>query len=138
MKAYTSTEQLHNVFEQTVYDHLQRYCRNHPRVHFLLKLPLANLVTDQTYLDENPEIKRFVLHRNTHLDFTLYNAVNNPILVIELDGEYHRKPDQMNRDAKKDAALAHMGIPLWRLPSKTALTAEEFIRRIDELIGIKA
>ncbi|MCI9273835.1 MAG: hypothetical protein HFE39_07750 [Clostridiales bacterium] len=43
----------------------------------------------------------------------------------------------MERDAKKDAALAHMGIPLWRLPSKTALTAEEFVRKIDELTGIE-
>ena len=136
MKAYTSTNQLHNVFEQTVYDHLQKYCHSHPKVHFLLKLPLADLVTDQAYLDENPEIKRFVLNKNTHLDFTLYNAVNNPILVIELDGEYHRKPDQRERDAKKDAALAHMGISLWRLPSKAALTAEEFAMKIDELSGI--
>lgn len=136
MKAYTSTDQLHNVFEQTVYNHLTEYCRNHSQVHFLLKLPLADLVTDQAYLDEYPEIRRFVLHRNTHLDFTLYNAVNNPILVIELDGEHHRKPDQMERDAKKDAALAHMGIPLWRLPSKAALTAEEFVRKIDGLTGI--
>ena len=136
MKAYVSTERLHNVFEQTVYDYLKEYCRSDPRVHFLLKLPLANLVTDQAYLDGAPEIKRFVLHRNTHLDFTLYNAVNNPILVIELDGDHHRKPDQMERDAKKDAALGHMGIPLWRLSSKAALTAEEFMGKIDELTKV--
>lgn len=137
MKTYTSTDQLHNVFEKTVYDHLKMYCQKHFNVRFLLKLPLADLVVDQAYLDENPEIKRFVLHKNTHLDFTLYNAVNNPILVIELDGEHHRHPDQMKRDAKKDAALAHMGIPLWRLSSKAALTAEEFVKKIDTLTGIE-
>lgn len=97
----------------------------------LVQLPLADLITDKAYLDANLEIKRFVLHKNTHIDFTLYNAINNPILAIELDGKSHQKEGQMKHDAKKDAALRHMDIPLWLLPSKSALTQEDFEEQLE-------
>lgn len=130
MKSYTRIDNLDNVFEKEVYDRLRQYCHKYQKIHCLVKLPLANLVTDKVYLDANSEIKRFVLHKNTHIDFTLYNAINNPILAIELDGKSHEREDQMERDAKKDVALRHMGIPVWRLSSKSALTQEDFEKQL--------
>ena len=74
------------------------------------------------------------MHHNTHVDFTLCNAVNNPILAIELDGKRHAEREQMERDKKKNEALKHMQIPLWRLPSKEALTKEEFEEKLQSYI----
>lgn len=137
MKSYTRVDNLDNVFEKEVYDRLQQYCQKYPQIHCPVKLPLTDLITDKAYLDANLEIKRFVLHKNTHIDFTLYNAINNPILAIELDGKSHQKEDQMKRDAKKDAALRHMDIPLWRLPFKFALTQRDFEEQIELYFSLK-
>ena len=83
------------------------------------------------FLDGHPELKRFALHKNTHVDFTLYNAVKKPVLVIELDGESHRKEEQIKRDEKKDTILKHINIPLWRLSSKAAISEDDFEREIN-------
>lgn len=136
MKSYTQIGHVDNIFEQKVYNLLLDYCQDHPQYHFFVKLPLADLVTDKTYLEGNTDIRRFVLHWNTHVDFTLFNPIGNPVLAIELDGKHHQKADQMERDLKKDAALKHMGIPLWRLLSKSALSKEEFIVHLDSLMLI--
>ncbi len=136
MQSYTRIGNIDNIFEQEVYNLLRDYCQDHPQYHFLVKFPLADLVTDKTYLEGNADIRRFVLHMNTHVDFTLFNPIGNPVLVIELDGKHHRKADQMERDVKKDATLKHMGIPLWRLLSKSALSKKEFIAHLDNLILI--
>ena len=137
IRAYTRHDNLDNVFEEKLYQSIDSYCRKHLGMYCRIKLPLADLVRDQTYLEEHPDIRNFVLHRNTHVDFTLCNAVDNPILAIELDGRDHRKPDQQARDAKKDAALQHMQIPLWRLSSKEALTEEDFEKEVDILLGYR-
>lgn len=130
MKAYTRHDNFDNVFEETLYRYIEDYCNEHPSVYCRIKLPLADLITDKTYLEEHPDIKNFVIHRNTHIDFTLCNAVNKPILAIELDGKRHMEKKQMERDKKKNEALEHMDIPLWRLQSKAALTKEEFEQKL--------
>lgn len=134
MKSYTRHDNLDNVFEETLYRYIEDYCNKHQQVCCWIKLPLADLVTDKTYLDEHPDIKRFVMHHNAHVDFTLCNAVNKPILAIELDGKKHGDKIQIERDKKKNEALKHMHIPLWRLPSKKALTKDEFEQRLRSYI----
>ncbi len=135
MRAYTPHDNLDNIFEETVYRHIDTYISRHPQMYCRVKLPLANLITDQAYLDQDPAMRAFVLHHNTHVDFTLCNAIDNPVLAIELDGRFHNTPEQRTRDEKKDAAIRHMRIPLWRLSSKAALTAGEFERQIDTLLN---
>ncbi len=135
MKAYTRHDNLDNIFEEILYKYIEDYCNEHPPLYCRIKMPLANLVTDQSYLDKNSDIKNFVLHKNTHVDFTLCNAaVNKPVLAIELDGTKHAEKSQVERDKKKDAALKHMQIPLWRLPSKAALTKEDFEQKLQSYI----
>lgn len=134
MKAYTRHDNLDNVFEETLYRYIEDYCNEHRKVYCRIKLPLADLVTDKTYLEEHPDIKKFVMYHNTHVDFTLCNIVNKPILAIELDGKRHEEKTQMERDKKKNEALKHMQIPLWRLPSKEALTKDEFEQKLRSYI----
>ena len=64
----------------------------------------------------------------------IYSKISKrPILAIEVDGfHYHKEgTEQAERDKKKNEALKHMGIPLWRLNSKDAITAEDFENYID-------
>jgi very-short-patch-repair endonuclease len=87
-----------------------------------------------SYLEDNPEIKQYILN-NAHLDFTIYdNRIGKPIVVIELDGKYHKNPEQINRDKKKNFALEHMDIKLWRLKSKEAITREQFDIYLNTLV----
>lgn len=134
MKAYTRHDNLDNVFEETLYRYIEDYCKEYQQVYCRIKLPLADLVTDKIYLEEHPDIKKFVMHHNTHIDFTLCNAVNKPILAIELDGKRHEEKMQMKRDKKKNEALKHMEIPLWRVSSKEALTKDEFEQKLRSYI----
>lgn len=138
MRAYTRHDNLDNIFEEKLYQSIAAYCSKHPQIYCRIKLPLADLVRDKAYLDQNPGLRNFVLHHNTHVDFTLCNAIDNPILAIELDGQHHQNPEQQARDAKKDAALQHMQIPMWRLSSKAALTEADFEQKVDMLLGYQA
>lgn len=61
-------------------------------------------------------------------DFVIYFKVGKiPVGVIEVDGGYHDRPDQVARDALKNGVLAKSGIPILRLR-----TVES---RIEERIG---
>jgi very-short-patch-repair endonuclease/DNA polymerase III delta prime subunit len=136
MKTYTVVENCDNVFEKTVKEYLDRYTQQHPEYRVVVKLPLANVVTDKKFLEVNPEVKQFILN-NAHLDFTIYdNRISKPIAVIELDGKFHKTIEQIDRDKKKNFALEHMGIKLWRLKSKEAVTKEQFDRYLNELFSI--
>ncbi|MEG2738117.1 AAA domain-containing protein [Clostridium sp.] len=126
MKTYTVVDNCDNIFEKTVKDCIDKYIEKHNEYSLICKLPLANVVTDKKFLDENNDIKTFILN-NAHLDFTIYdNRINRPVMVIEVDGKYHKEDVQKERDKKKNKAIKHMGIHLWRLNSKDAVTYEEF------------
>lgn len=66
-------------------------------------------------------------------DFVIYYRVGKkPLAVIEVDGGWHDKPEQMERDRLKNSILKKSGIPLLRVRTtdsniKDKLT--EFIRR---------
>lgn len=101
--------------------------------------PYAHLtVTNQVLLDQLlPPVRRltaeqaaYVRHRAS-ADFVVYNRVTNePVLVIEVDGfTYHENnPEQLERDAKKNAILDAHRIPYLRLPT-TGSGEEQRIRR---------
>lgn len=131
MKTYTVVDNCDNIFEKTVKDCIDKYIEKYNEYSLICKLPLANVVTDKKFLDENNDIKTFILN-NAHLDFTIYdNRINKPVMVIELDGKYHKEEVQKERDRKKNEAIKHMGIHLWRLNSKDAITYEEFENYLD-------
>ena len=136
MKSYTKTDDLDNPFEEAVHTWLEKYLEKQPQLYHRLKLPLTYLVSDEEYLSNNPDIKSYILSPKAHLDFTIFNKIGNPLLVIELDGKYHKGNVQMNRDKKKNDVLEHVGIPLWRLKSKDALTFQDFDSELRRRLGI--
>lgn len=95
-------------------------------------------ITHQVLLDQllprprqlTAEQEAYVRHRAS-ADFVVYNRVTNePVLVIEVDGfTYHEnKPDQLKRDALKNAVLDANRIPYLRLPT-TGSGEQQKIRR---------
>ena len=123
---------LDNPYEEKIYELVKQYVEKHNQYKFTHKLPLAEFATDKKFLEENPELKDFIL-RNSHLDFSIYTAsINKPIVAIEVDGEKHKESEQRIRDAKKERILKHMEIPLLRVPSKNAWDLEEFEEKIKE------
>lgn len=134
MKTYTVVDNCDNIFEKIVKDCIDKYIQKNDEYSLICKLPLANVVTDKKFLDENKDIKTFILN-NAHLDFTIYdNRINKPVMVIEVDGKYHKEECQKERDKKKNEALKHMGIYLWRLNSKDAINYEEVENYLDSNI----
>lgn len=126
MKTYTASENCSNPFERAVLKSLKDFCEVHRSYRLLVKMPLANLVTDKNYLDTHNKIRRFVLNERTHVDFVIANRLGNPVVAIELDGQDHEKEEQKRRDKMKNQALEHMQIPLIRLSSKEAFSQNEF------------
>lgn len=62
--------------------------------------------------------ERLFVRRRSHLDFLLYNRMDNtPILGIEVDGVLHHRFDevQVARDRRKNGILVKIGLPLLRL-----------------------
>nr|WP_298116443.1 AAA domain-containing protein [uncultured Pseudomonas sp.] len=65
-------------------------------------------------------------------DFVIYFKVGKiPVGVIEVDGGFHDRPDQVVRDALKNGVLAKSGIPILRLRTVESRIAE----RIGEFIA---
>lgn len=121
-----------NIFEEKVYHLLENYIEKNKEYNFVCKLPLAEFVTDKKFLNENKELKDFILN-NSHLDFALYtNSINKPVLAIEVDGKKHKEKYQKDRDAKKEKILEYMEIPLLRIPSKVVWEEKEFEEQIDK------
>ncbi|MCF0234550.1 MAG: DUF2726 domain-containing protein [Thermoguttaceae bacterium] len=75
--------------------------------------------------DYDPDMR--IRNNQQHLDFVLCNPQTfMPILVIELDDPSHLREKSQELDAKKDAILAAVGVPILRVQ-----TAREYNR--DEL-----
>lgn len=95
---------------------------------------LNMIIKDKQYL--NAELRKFLMNRNTHLDFLIYNrSGKKPVLAVEVDGyDYHKEgTEQFKRDRKKDEILALYGIPIIRFPTNGSGEKERLIK---ELHGI--
>lgn len=122
-----------NPYEEKAYNLIKQYIeKSKNKYKFTYKLPLAEFVTDKKYLQENPELRKFIL-RNSHLDFAIYTTnINKPVLAIEVDGEKHNEEKQKKRDIKKEEILNYMEIPLLRIPSKNTWSIEDFEKEVEE------
>lgn len=71
-----------------------------------------------------------------HVDFLLWDRdTRSPVLGIELDDSSHAKAQAAKRDALKDAAFAGAGLPLLRIPTRAAYSAEELRASIDAALA---
>lgn len=78
----------------------------------------------QIYLEQlvsikhNPFTERELdyMRNKSSCDFVLYfKTGKTPLGVIEVDGDYHNRPEQMERDRLKNSILEKAGVPLLRL-----------------------
>lgn len=89
-----------------------------PGLTFAEQVPLKHLLPDTDRLSADQ--LRFARNRRSSVDFEIYNRVTKQrVCVIEVDGfEFHEnRPEQLARDALKDAICATYGIALLRLPT---------------------
>ena len=100
----------------------------------VLHFPLRNVIKDFSKLTE--EEQKYAQHRNTHLDFLIYNKLGkNPILAIEVDGfEYHKAgTEQAERDKKKDGILAKYELPLLRFSTTGSGEKQKLVDKLTEI-----
>lgn len=79
--------------------------------------------------------ERLFVRRRSHLDFLLYNRMDNtPILGIEVDGVLHHRFDevQVARDRRKNGILAKIGLPLLRLSTDGSSEKERVVGALEQ------
>ncbi|MBC2077879.1 DUF2726 domain-containing protein [Listeria booriae] len=133
---FKKTTMYESVWEKSLYDRMLIIMENYPGFSINMKLTVADVAGDKKYLNAHPEHKKFALNKKAHLDFTIVNELTEkPALVIELDGESHKEPEQQRRDRIKEQILEHHEIPLWRISSKDALEHENLEMVFSEYMG---
>ena len=125
-----------NPFEEKVYNIILNFInKKEEKYKMVWKQPLAEFVTDKKFLEENEELRRFILN-NSHLNFAIYTKeINKPILAIEVDGKSHKEIEQKIRDNKKNKILEYMGIPLIRINSKVTFEERELCDEIQKYLN---
>nr|WP_232541710.1 AAA domain-containing protein [Nocardia bovistercoris] len=108
-------------------------------IRFAEQVILKNLLPDTERL--TTEQRRFVGHRSASVDFDVFNSVTKErVCVIEVDGfSYHEaRPEQLRRDAIKDAICAAYGIPVLRFPTTGSAEIERLRRELAILTTARA
>lgn len=117
MKYYKSNRMFDNIYEEVTYKKIKNALKN-TNYKCYPKLKLYELVQNEEFLRNNPEIKQYIIN-GAHADFTIYDTrINKPILVVELDGNEHKQERQKIKDDYKDRALTSSEIKIFRMPSK--------------------
>lgn len=98
---------------------------------FHKQIYVKQLVSDKALSFTDREIA-YMNHRAS-CDFVLYYRVGKkPCAVIEVDGGYHEKPEQIERDQVKNSILEKAELPLLRLKTTDSNIKEkivEFLKR---------
>ncbi|RXJ55241.1 AAA domain-containing protein [Candidatus Marinarcus aquaticus] len=105
---------IEQILSEDIFSHLGR----------VIHMPLNRLIRDLSILTEREQ--KFVLHPESHIDFLIYNKINNStVLAVEVDGyAYHENnPEQLERDRVKDSILNKSEIAIMRF--KTNDSKEE-------------
>ena len=80
---------------------------------FHMQIYLKQLVSNDNNFSER---ERKYIENRASCDFVIYYRVGKkPLAVIEVDGGWHDKPEQMERDNLKNNILKKAGIPLLRV-----------------------
>ena len=86
-------------------------------------------------LAEEDRFSAIGVRRRSHLDFLLYNRMDNtPILGIEVDGVLHHRFDevQVARDRRKNGILVKIGLPLLRLSTDGSSEKERIVGALEQ------
>lgn len=132
---YKSSKDYDSLWEEKLHEVMGKCLEEYDGFSVQMKLPLSDIAGDRDFLNNNPELMKFAMHKNAHVDFAIiHELTNKTILAIELDGESHDKDIQKERDRKKSTILDHHKIPLWRISSKEALTQEDVKYKLEKHI----
>lgn len=102
----------------------------------VMHYPLNKLIKDLSLL--NIKEQKFVQHPSAHLDFLLYNQIDNrAILAIEVDGVafHENNPTQLKRDVMKDAILQKYNIPIIRFPTNGSEEEKKLLNKLKEVLN---
>lgn len=110
---------------------IDEVCRsgNYGALGYKFNYPLKYVI--KTELLGDTDDAKFVLNRNTHCDFLIYNKLNKEIVaVVEVDGSQHKEEVQAVRDRRKDRLLTAAGIKVLRLSTTTIECKEKIIKML--------
>lgn len=102
--------------ENLIYALLSDILKDFPHLGVATHIPLKMILRDTSLLDT--EEKSFALHRNTHVDFLIFNHIDKkPRLAIEVDGVAFHQIDsiQAKRDCLKEKILKKYNLDILRL-----------------------
>lgn len=126
-----------SLWEKTVFDHVVKSVNqsHYQGFYVAAKVPLADVSGDKAFLKQNPELQKFALHPNAHLDICIVHGLTNQVIfVVEVDGKYHNTAVQMERDRKKEQILAHHNIPIRRIRSKDAVEEVDIKQEVEKIL----
>ena len=123
--------------ENLMYKLILEILQNNEFVHYgvIAHQPLKMLIRDMKYL--NDKQRKFVMNKNTHLDFLIYNRIGKkPILAIEVDGyKYHKEGTlQYERDREKDRILDLYDIPIIRLVTNESGEKDKLVEKLHSIM----
>jgi hypothetical protein len=104
---------------------------------FTREVYLKNLLSNTDKLNE--EEKKYV-RKNASLDFVIYHKLDKRlVLAIEVDGfAFHgNKPEQLERDRKKDSILKKYEVPFLRLKTEESGEEQKVRDMLDSVLGYK-
>ena len=132
---YHSNKIFDNIYEEKLAGCLSKIIEGSPYICYP-KLKMSNLVLDEEFLNQNMDIKTYI-GNGAHADFTIIDKrINKPVLVIELDGKYHKEERQKKNDLMKDKALTAVHITMLRIDSKEAYDLKELKEKLGEYIEL--
>lgn len=95
---------------------------------------LKQLVSTDKKVFSEREVQ-FINHRAS-CDFVLYYRIGKkPLAVIEVDGGFHEKEEQIKRDQLKNSILEKAGIPLLRLRTTDGDVEERVAEFLNEILA---
>ncbi len=104
----------------------------YPTLDFRCGYKLNDLIKDKSYLNER-ELK--FVNTNSHLDFCIYRKMDKKtILVIEVDGRFHFRKEQIKRDRIKNEILNKYDIPLLRLATHGDREEDKILKKLDKVL----
>lgn len=129
-KKHPLDQECDNIYEYELKQTLKKFLESYPHIQLYMHYPIANIVTDPIFLSQHPVTRQYLLN-GANVDSCLYDTrLQNPVLLIEFDGKDHSKKERQVKDQVKEEAIAHMGIPFWRLQSKELYTSEELFKKL--------
>lgn len=136
IRLYKKNDLYDNEYEEVTHKLINSVLEGTPYTCFAKKF-LTELIQNESFLEKNPIIKRYILNQ-AHADFSIFDTrVRKLKMVIELDGKDHYKPEQIVKDGYKHKAFEAIDIPLIRIRSKEAMNKEILTNKLKEYIEIE-